>query len=98
DLALEPVHVHRGRHLGREDLDDHLPADPHLLGEEDVAHPAAAELALDAVLVAEVALEALGQLRHGLGSPVSCARRPRTSRTTGWRSVSASRQRSRNWV
>ena len=44
--------------LGREHLDDDLPAEPRLLGEEDAAHPAAAELALDAVGVADHRLQA----------------------------------------
>lgn len=52
DLPLEPVHAHAGRHLRWEHLDDDLPAESGLLGEEDVAHPAPAELALDAVGVA----------------------------------------------
>jgi hypothetical protein len=49
DLALEPLGAHaRGQFRG-EHLHDDLSAEPHFLGEEDAAHAAAAELALDAV-------------------------------------------------
>ena len=51
DLTLEPLHVHPRCHLGREHLHHHLAAEPHFLGEEDSAHAAAAELALEAVSV-----------------------------------------------
>ena len=49
NLALEPLHVHPGRHLGREDFNHHLPPQADLFGQEHAAHAAAAELALDAV-------------------------------------------------
>ena len=65
DLALEPLDVHPGRHLGREHLHHHLPAEPHFLGEEDPAHPAAAQLLIDAVSVTEGGLEAVAEVRHG---------------------------------
>ena len=58
DFALEPLRVDAGAHLRRQNLDDHLAAEPGFLGEEDVAHTPAAELALDAVGVAYYALEA----------------------------------------
>ena len=57
DLALEPLDVDRGAHLGRQDLDDDLAAEPDLLGEEDAAHAAAAQLLQDAVLVADRGLK-----------------------------------------
>ncbi len=51
DLTLEPLGAHARRQLGREHLHHHLPAEPYFLGEEDAAHAAAAELALDTVRV-----------------------------------------------
>jgi hypothetical protein len=65
DLALEAVDAHPGRHLGREDLHDDWTLEPHLLGEEDAAHPAAAELALDGVSAAKLGLQLLAEFgRH----------------------------------
>ena len=57
DLALEPLDVDRGAHLGRQHLDDDLAAEPGLLGEEHAAHAAAAQLPQDAVLVADRGLK-----------------------------------------
>ena len=65
DLALEPLDVDRGAELGRQHLDDDLAAEPGLLGEEDAAHAAAAQLPQDAVGVAEGGLEALLEVGHG---------------------------------
>jgi hypothetical protein len=53
DLALEPLDVHRGTHLGRQELDDDLAAEAGFLGQEHAAHTAAAQLPQDAVLVAD---------------------------------------------
>ncbi len=53
DLPLEPLLIHLGGHLGRQHLDDHLARESDLLGEEDATHPAAAQLALDAVGVTQ---------------------------------------------
>ncbi len=65
DLALEAVDTYAGRQLGRQDLHDHRALEPHLFGEEDAAHPAAAELALNGVGSAEVGLQLLAELgRH----------------------------------
>jgi hypothetical protein len=71
DLALEALDVDGRARLGREDLDDDLPAEPGFLGEEDTAHPAA-QFLQDAVGPAEGGLEALlevaqlaGQLHGG---------------------------------
>ncbi len=65
DLALEAVDAHARRQLGRQDLHDDRPLEPHLLGEEDPAHPTAAELALDGVPATEVGLQLLAELeRH----------------------------------
>ena len=57
DLALEPLDVDRGAHLGRQELDDDLPAEPDLLGQEDAAHAAATQLLQDAVVVADRGLK-----------------------------------------
>lgn len=56
DLALEPSDVHVSGELRRENLDHDRTVQPEVLGDEDAAHPAA-ELALDAVIGAEDALE-----------------------------------------
>src|SRR5689334_19081058 len=64
DLALEPVDTDPGCHLGREHLHDHLPPEAHLLREEHAAHPAPAELALDAVGSGEHGLETLSKVGH----------------------------------
>src|ERR1043165_9507024 len=58
DLALEALDADTGGHLRRQHLDDDLAAQAGLLGEEDPAHPAAAQLLLDAVGIAERRLEA----------------------------------------
>ncbi len=52
DLALEPLGADTRGHLGGQHFHHYLPAEPHFLGEEDAAHAAAAELALDAEGVA----------------------------------------------
>ena len=57
DLAAEAVDVDAGGELGREHLDHDLPARAPFLGQEDAAHPAAAELALEAVRAAERVLQ-----------------------------------------
>ncbi len=57
DLALEPLGAEPLREVGREHLHDDLALEPLLLGDEDAAHAAAAELALEAVGVAERLLE-----------------------------------------
>jgi hypothetical protein len=53
NFALEPFHVDRGAHLGREKLEDDLAAEAHFLGEEHPAHAAAAQLLQDAVLITD---------------------------------------------
>ncbi len=42
DLAPEPLGVDPGRHLRRQNFDDHFPRERLLVREEDAAHPAAA--------------------------------------------------------
>ena len=53
DLAPKALDVDAGRHLGREHLHDDAPSERRLLGEEDVRHSAATELALDSVCVTQ---------------------------------------------
>ena len=65
DLALEALDVDGGAGLRRQHLDDDLPAQPGLLGKEDAAHAAAAQLPEEAVGVAEGGLEALLEVGHG---------------------------------
>ena len=57
DLPLEALDVDRGAHLGRQHLDDHLPAQPGFLGEEDAAHPPAAQFLQDAVGITQSSLQ-----------------------------------------
>ena len=64
DLALESPALDRGGRRGRQDLDHHLAGEPRFLGEEDAAHPAAAELTLDLVAVAEHRLQAVAEVSH----------------------------------
>ena len=67
DLLAEALAAHRVGQLGRQDLDDHLPAERGLLGQVDAGHAAAAELALDGVGGAEGALERGAEVGDGLG-------------------------------
>jgi hypothetical protein len=64
DLALEPFARHASREVGREDLEDDLPVEGRLGGEEDPRHPAAAELPLDAIGLAQRLLELCAQRVH----------------------------------
>src|SRR6266487_2186187 len=57
NLALEALHVHAGRELGREDFDDDFPPQCRLLGHENTRHSAAAELALERIGGAERSLQ-----------------------------------------
>ena len=59
DLALESLDGHAGRHLRREHLDDHAPAERCLLGHEDPGHPSPAQLTLDRVCAAQGRLQTL---------------------------------------
>src|SRR6185312_12542050 len=54
-------------HLRREDLDDDLAIERALGAEEEAAHAAAGELAVDAVCVTERGLEAGGEVGLGHG-------------------------------
>ena len=65
NLTPETVHVHPSPHLGREEFDHHLPAEVHLLREIDARHPAATQLSLDTIRVADGGLEAVQEVSHG---------------------------------
>ena len=57
DLAAEPVHARRRREIRREDLHHHLAIERDIGREEDLRHPATAELALDPIVRAERLLQ-----------------------------------------
>ena len=61
DLALEPLGAQPLGQLGREYLEHDAPPEARLLGHEDAAHPAAAELALQGVGRAERVLQSVAQ-------------------------------------
>ena len=61
-FPLEPLGGEHLGHFGRQHLEDDAPAERGLLGEEDVAHAAAAELALDAVLSGEARAKPVEQV------------------------------------
>jgi hypothetical protein len=69
-LALEARDVDRPPELRRQHLHDDAAPQSHLLGHEDAAHPAAAELALDRVRGAERLAQARGELVGELGGAV----------------------------
>ena len=74
DLALEPFGAQPLRQIRREHLHDDLALESQLLGDEDAAHAAAAELALQAVGVAEGFLELGPQLGAQSRTKSSCGR------------------------
>ena len=55
-VDLGAVHADAGGELGEQDLHHHLPAQRRLVRHEHARHAAAAELALDGVVIAERAL------------------------------------------
>jgi hypothetical protein len=57
NFPLEALGAHASTHFRRKHLDDDLAAQARLFGEEDAAHPPAAELAPDAVGVADSRLD-----------------------------------------
>jgi hypothetical protein len=65
DLAAEAVEAQAGGEVGREDLDHDRPAEAGLLGQEDAAHGAAAELAAEDVAVAEGGAELVERVGQG---------------------------------
>jgi hypothetical protein len=72
DLALEALDIDGGTGLGRENLDDDLASQPGLLGQEDAAHPTAAQLLEETVTGAEGGLETVLERLAGRlhGDPV----------------------------
>jgi hypothetical protein len=70
DLALEARRRHLADELGGKEL-HHDPAPLGALGrQEETAHPAPLELALEAVRITQRDLQALQQVGHGVGSEV----------------------------
>ena len=77
DLALEPLAVHAGRQLGRQHLDDDLPAERVLGRGEHAAHAAADQLVVDPVGGGERGGEAIAEgvghsVRRGTGVSAKC--------------------------
>ena len=60
-----------GGAVGAEDLDGHAPAQLHVAADEDHAHPAAGQLALDLVVRGQRSPQSLQQRRHRAGPPSS---------------------------
>ena len=57
DLAPESFGADTGGEVRRQHLDDHAPSERALFGDEDAAHAAAAQLALECVRAGECRLE-----------------------------------------
>ena len=72
DFPAEPIGTHARRQLLRPHLDHHPPPQCDFLGQIDVAHAAAAELALDAVGGAQSSLQLVQRSGHvdGRASPL----------------------------
>ena len=62
DLAAESVGAQRSGEIGREDLDDDLPAQGGLPGLEDPAHAAATQLALEQIAAGQGGAELIGEI------------------------------------
>jgi hypothetical protein len=75
DLAAEPVGAQGGGEIRRQDLDHDLPAEDGLLGQEDPAHAAAAQLALDQVAPGEGGAESIDDTGYSV-DPRTAARHP----------------------
>jgi hypothetical protein len=65
DLALKAHGTDGARALGRKNLDDDRPTKGAIRRQEQAAHPAAAQLALELVRPADDSLELLAQISHG---------------------------------
>ena len=59
NLALEAHQIYCGGKLGWQDLDDHLPTQNHVMGEEHPRHSRRAQLAVEKVGLAERILQTL---------------------------------------
>jgi len=66
DLALEPLGVDAGGHVGREHLHHDPAAKGHVLRDEDAAHPRTAQLVDDAIRAAERGLYPVLELAQRL--------------------------------
>ena len=73
DLGEEALDAEHGAELGVEHLHRHLATVPHVLGQPDGGHPAAAELAVEPIPVGEGGGEAGGRPAHRCPAP--CSRR-----------------------
>jgi hypothetical protein len=71
DLALEADRTDGARPLRGEDLDDHRPAERAVGRQEQAAHPAAAQLALELVRSANDPLKLLAQISRHREPPAS---------------------------
>src|SRR5258705_10196627 len=80
DLSAEPVRADAGARLVGQDLDDDVAVEPLVVRDEHARHPAAAQLAVHAVGVAEGLLEGVGEGGgHGVQSAdggTSCRTNP----------------------
>jgi hypothetical protein len=65
NLPFEPLHVDTGSHIGRQDLDHDLAAEPHFVRQENTAHPSTTELALDAVGATDNGFQTVTQIGQG---------------------------------
>ena len=61
NLPRKTLGVHTRCQLWRQNLDDHLPTERGIGGEEYARHPAAAELAIELVCVSQRGLELLAE-------------------------------------
>ncbi len=64
DLAPEAFLIDTRRHLGRQHLDHHTPAEVHFLGEEDAAHAPPTQFPIYSVGVAHRPLKARLEFCH----------------------------------
>ena len=67
DFAEEPVTAQRGREVGAEDLDRHLPFVTDILGDPDRGHAALPEQALEPVTSLECRRQAAGCIGWQVG-------------------------------
>ena len=66
DLAAESLVVHAGSEFRRQHLHDHLPAQRHVGRQEDTAHSATGQFALERVSGREGLLKVGGEVGHRL--------------------------------
>jgi hypothetical protein len=61
DFATEAIGADAGRGFARQDFDDDIAVEREIAGDEHARHPTAAEFAVDAIGVAERALERISE-------------------------------------